>query len=55
MAHPQHRKEVQSVQEEDLWQSVTEIAAEKQDVWLALPKDHPDGLKQKVLGSTGNR
>ena len=43
--------------EVELWQEVTEVNKEKQGVWLALalPDDHPDGLKEKVLGpSVGN-
>ena len=34
--------------EVELWQDVTEVNKEKQGVWLALalPDDHPDGLKE---------
>ena len=36
-----------------LWQAITEVKTEKQAIWLALalPDDHPDGLKEKVMGS----
>ena len=44
--YAQYRAEV------ELWQAVTEVEAEKQGIWLALalPDNHPDGLKQKILG-----
>ena len=40
------------VEEVKLWQVVTEVDKGKQAVWLALalPDDHPDGLKVKVMG-----
>ena len=37
-----------------MWQEVTEIKKEKQGVWLALalPENHPDGLKEKAMGTS---
>ena len=38
--------------EVELWQAVTQAVPDKQGVWLALnlPDNHPDALKEKVMG-----
>ena len=37
-----------------LWQVITEVSGDKQAIWLAyaLPDDHPNGLKDKVMGAS---